>query len=686
MPGPHQDQQARPEWTGQLSSSGRNAPRGGFPTKDPQPAAVSGAALAVLVCFLFLAAAAVGQISPGPLSQAHSSLSGATNCTSCHRLGSQATFKCLECHTEIATRIASGRGLHARVVAKTAGSQTCASCHSEHNGERFQLIKWEPSLRQFDHSKTGWALEGKHAGLDCARCHTAAHVAPAEKAFIRVKDLNRTYLGTSRDCVTCHTDPHKGQLGQQCQQCHSANDWKTVNNFDHSRTRFVLTGAHSKTACEKCHTPSEPGGQPRWTGLAFDRCTSCHSDPHHGSFANTCESCHSTVAWKAVSMAAVNNKFDHSRTKYPLLGKHLQVGCEQCHAGGDFKKPIAFQKCADCHRPDPHGGQFLKRADGGECASCHTVEGFKPAKFTVSDHARVPYPLQGKHASVECAKCHIPAGKATLYMIKYAQCTDCHKDIHRGQFAAAPNLNRCENCHNVNGFKPSTFALASHKNSRFPLLGAHLATPCGDCHKAGLSPQFKDVALFRFDDRSCTACHQDPHQGQFRDRTLKLTAAGKPAGCEACHSLSSWHELSRFDHAATKFPLQGAHRAVACADCHRPPKLEVKLIDVDFRSAPLTCEGCHQDIHGGQFASAAKQSDCASCHNSNKWKPALFDHNTRAAFSLEGVHKDVRCARCHTNIKLVGDQNVLFYKPTPKECSACHGPSPAISGRTAAGL
>lgn len=30
--------------------------------------------------------------------------------------------------------------------------------------------------------------------------------------------------------------------------------------------------------------------------------------------------------------------------------------------------------------------------------------------------------------------------------------------------------------------------------------------------------------------------------------------------------------MSRFDHGATRFELTGTHRAVACIDCHRPPK------------------------------------------------------------------------------------------------------------------
>src|SRR5690349_676609 len=45
------------------------------------------------------------QISPGPLSKAHRTLDGATQCNSCHQFGaSTPTFKCLDCHKEIAQR------------------------------------------------------------------------------------------------------------------------------------------------------------------------------------------------------------------------------------------------------------------------------------------------------------------------------------------------------------------------------------------------------------------------------------------------------------------------------------------------------------------------------------------------------------------------------------------------------
>ncbi len=636
-----------------------------------------GRAVCVGIYLLLLVAGAgecLGQISPGPLSASHASLEGATNCTQCHRPGSNASFKCLDCHSEIASRIAAGRGYHASVVKKDSGSQTCATCHSEHNGVAFRLIHWQPSQQEFDHSKAGWTLDGKHGGLTCNKCHNPSHVPEAEKTNIRVKDLNRTFLGLSKRCITCHVDEHRGQLGQNCQQCHNTSDWKKTSNFDHSRTRFALTGEHAKVACEKCHLPSGTDQKPKWAGLNFETCESCHRDPHRGTFSARCDTCHNTITWRSVSVVALNSRFDHSKTKFPLLGRHTQITCSKCHASGDFRRPIAFEKCSSCHRPDPHSGQFAQRADGGECSSCHTVEGWKPAEFGVTEHAKTAYPLEGKHALLQCAKCHIPAGRATLFKIKFARCTDCHRDAHAGQFKNAPLLNRCDLCHTVRGFRPSTFTLVQHQDTKFPLLGAHIAVACGDCHKKGSDADLGDVAVFRFRDMSCTGCHLDPHRGQFAERMAHLGSDGKPLGCLACHRLDSWKDLTKFDHSTTKFALLGTHRAVACADCHKPPNLEINLIHVDFRLAPHDCEGCHADPHAGQFLENGITIRCASCHNSNKWRPSIFDHNTRTAFTLKGVHANIACSKCHMNVQSVAGKSVLFFKPTPKECAACHGP------------
>ena len=170
--------------------------------------------LACMAGFFFLAVVPVrAQISPGPLSKAHESLSGSTQCSSCHKVGAgAAVLKCQECHTEIAQELAQNRGLHSRFANKA----DCAKCHSEHNGEDFPLIHWIPSLKSFDHAQTGYTLQGKHAGIDCSKCHMPARIQATTRPLIKMKDLSRTFLGLSQDCVSCHEDVHHGQLGQNC--------------------------------------------------------------------------------------------------------------------------------------------------------------------------------------------------------------------------------------------------------------------------------------------------------------------------------------------------------------------------------------------------------------------------------------------------------------------------------------
>jgi len=623
----------------------------------------------ILFLMVWLGAASLSvraQISPGPLSRAHESLSGPTQCTSCHVVGKGAAeMKCQECHKEIAAEISAGRGLHSRF----ANKEHCAACHSEHNGRDFPLIRWQPSLKGFDHSQTGYPLEGKHAGLDCKQCHTPEHIQQSAKSLIQMKDLRDTFLGLSQECTTCHQDPHTGQLGTNCTQCHNFVNWKAATNFDHSKTKFPLTGLHAKVPCEKCHASATPGGPARLTGIPFAKCSDCHGDPHHGTFAQSCDSCHTTSGWKKVP---AGKQFDHSKTKFPLLGKHANVDCVKCHAHGDFKKPLAFAKCMDCHTPSPHGSQFDARKDHGECGSCHTVKGWKPSLFDVKAHAATAYPLQGRHASVGCAQCHIPAGAATRYKIAFDKCTDCHSDVHGGQFADVPYNGRCESCHTVNGFGPSTFTIAEHQKSRFPLKGSHLAVPCFECHRASQAGRGSKIVPYHFASLACTSCHTNPHGGKFRAQMSQVKSDGQPAGCEACHSVKAWTDLPSFDHSKTHFPLRGAHVKISCEQCHKPSGPEGKLTEASFKSTPTACSSCHHDPHGGQFVKDGKPEACDDCHNTNHWKPSTFNHETQSDFSLKGAHEKVACALCHTGVRVVNGKRVTMYKSTPRECSSCH--------------
>ena len=617
---------------------------------------------------LLLGASARAQISPGSLSKAHESLTGTSQCASCHIFGaSTPTFKCLDCHKEIAKTLAEKHGYHFNLQMQNPQGKDCVRCHLEHNGATFNLIHWEVPFKQFDHRLTGYPLTGKHALLDCQKCHTPANIQPTARSLLQRKDLSKSYMGLSQTCITCHVDYHKGQLGKDCESCHNTSDWKAAKQIDHSKTRYPLTGMHLQVACEKCHKPDAPGGVARFKDMKFGTCSACHVDPHHGEFKETCENCHTTAGWKKLP---TNFAFDHSKTKFPLLGKHADVPCASCHTGADFKKPLPFVECADCHKPDPHRGQFVGRPAKGECAECHNVNGWKPSLFGVKEHATSKYPLEGMHAKVECAKCHLPAGKDTVYQIKFAQCLDCHKDEHDKQFAAKPYENHCEQCHTVTDFHRSIYSIAKHLASAFPLTGAHIAVSCGDCHKVGEGGRKDKTLPFKFPDHTCAACHIDPHHGEFKARMDRRRPNGTTFGCEACHNARSWTDVNGFDHSKTAFPLRGVHRTVTCGACHKAPAGQTQIT---FKGTTQLCEGCHKDPHERQFVGHAGTTPCASCHTERAWKPSTFDHDKRTQFPLQGGHAEVPCEECHTQVRILNGNPVVFYKPTPVKCAACHG-------------
>jgi predicted CXXCH cytochrome family protein len=191
---------------------------------------------------------------------------------------------------------------------------------------------------------------------------------------------------------------------------------------------------------------------------------------------------------------------------------------------------------------------------------------------------------------------------------------------------------------------------------------------CVDCHHEAAPGAGRD-RQFRFATLHCVECHKDPHGGEF-PATLKASVGPSGEICEQCHVLQTWRELKPFDHATAGFLLIGAHRTLACVDCHRP-KVEPQLRRVAFLGAPEKCAGCHEDIHAGQFQRGNIVADCSTCHGSAHWAATVFDHS-RTAFSLLGAHERTPCRLCHTQTREINGRVVVTYRGTPKECVDCH--------------
>ncbi len=266
------------------------------------------------ICIIFILVSSVfdvaAQLSPGDLSGSHSYLEGISNCTQCHVLGNKiSNDKCLECHKEILNRINLQKGYHSS--ADVRGKQ-CFTCHSEHNGKNFQLIRFDET--KFDHSLTGYSLSIPHAKQDCKACHVSKFITDP-----KLKIKKTTYLGVNPECLNCHADYHMRTLSSSCLSCHNPDSFIPASKFDHNNARFQLAGKHKSVECQKCHKIEMIEGKKfqQFSGIQYSNCTSCHKDPHKNKFGQNCRQCHSEESFQIVSGL---KKFDHNKTNYQTRG------------------------------------------------------------------------------------------------------------------------------------------------------------------------------------------------------------------------------------------------------------------------------------------------------------------------------------------------------------------------------
>ncbi|MGO9481189.1 MAG: cytochrome C [Candidatus Kryptoniota bacterium] len=530
-----------------------------------------------------IAACAYAQISPGPLYSGHAQLEGIENCTKCHTVEKLiSNNKCLACHKAIEASIERRIGYH-----PTVSAVSCTECHLDHLGRKYQIIRFNTA--SFDHGTTGFVLNGKHKTIKCRDCHNPNDIAAQDVKILPVVRRETTFLGLSTQCESCHEDIHKGQFSQSCSACHSTDHWNPADNFNHDLTSYPLTGQHKNVNCFKCHDEKLRDNKTvKFTQMQFSSCSDCHADPHKGQFKQPCSSCHMTESFITIS----KTEFDHSKTSFPLLGKHAGVKCAQCHESDPRKRNVSggfgfhivrFQLCSDCHS-DGHAGQFADRPDKGKCESCHTVAGWTLATYTIADHQKGRFVLDGAHLAVPCSECHLLNKVKAPSTMQFhwngsIKCITCHADTHKDQFKAEMT-NGCKTCHITDSW--ASLPNFSHNKTKFPLRGAHAKVECSKCHVKPVDPwlPIKYVGL----DTACSSCHSDEHQGQFQ-----LEGS---TDCARCHIADSWHKLIFNHDTQSSFALTGKHADVPCSKCHASVVMNGKET-VKYKPLGNKCTDCH---------------------------------------------------------------------------------------------
>jgi hypothetical protein len=336
-------------------------------------------------------------------------------------------------------------------------------------------------------------------------------------------------------------------------------------NFNHLKTGFPLTGAHTTVPCETCHVQGAFKGTPK-------QCATCHTP---GSRVQTstvkpgkhiptnqpCEQCHSSTATWSVA------RFSH-------MGVIVHQ-CAQCHnnsiaKGKPANHPLTNEPCDTCHRTTTWMSVGFSHVGvlPNTCATCHGISASgKPANH-------IP-------TSVSCDACHTTGGTFTTSRFTHSvtqgilpnQCSTCHNGsyTHANALGKTPShpatTASCDMCHkNYTSFTGATF---SHT-------GIAPGT-CSTCHFQGGSGLGKPTNHIPYESQllagasmNCDACHTSTTSFTVQ-RMNHNNSLGNGAGwCKGCHQTGTNYPGGMEKKSLTHYERYAGQTDCSSSGCHRP--------------------------------------------------------------------------------------------------------------------
>ncbi|HAM99039.1 MAG TPA: hypothetical protein DCQ26_10560 [Marinilabiliales bacterium] len=406
-------------------------------------------------------------------------------CYDCHKddylaatqpnhVASNYSTQCTDCHN-MNVFTWSGAGINHNFFPLTGGHaiDDCRACHT--SGSYSKIPSACVSCHQTDYEST---TNPSHIALNfttqCTDCHTTnpgwkpAEYRSHDAAYFPI--YSGEHRGEWNSCADCHTNPsnyaefscinchehERGDMDEEhggiggyiyssdaCYSCHPTGSEE--GSFNHSKSAFPLTGAHTTTDCSDCHTNGYSGTP--------NTCSGCHTpnynqttNPNHTSLgiSTDCAACHTTsVDWKPATFA------NHD-AYYLLQGAHRNIAndCFTCHNGVYTNSD---RSCFTCHtqdfnlstNPSHTAAQFPTT-----CEECHSQTAWTPSTF---NHDGKYFPIySGKHDGEwnVCSDCH----KEPTNFAVFTCTTSCHSKAETDNDHDEINdytyeSNACLNCH-----------------------------------------------------------------------------------------------------------------------------------------------------------------------------------------------------------------------------------------------
>jgi hypothetical protein len=133
--------------------------------------------------------------------------------------GRHERLECIKCHKAETAQFPAARGTAVRL---TGIEKTCQTCHADvHQGQvgsTCETCHDTATFRIESYTHKNRALTdffvGQHLEARCQQCHPPVAVRGTSGVSQVVQ-----YRVDAR-CTTCHTDVHRGQLGDRCLDCH----------------------------------------------------------------------------------------------------------------------------------------------------------------------------------------------------------------------------------------------------------------------------------------------------------------------------------------------------------------------------------------------------------------------------------------------------------------------------------